>query len=310
MFDVARNLHAHLPAGQIESLLRSKLATCGRVVPDREIKAAIKNSIDFAWAPKGIPGASRYIPYSTTTSTATTAASGAGPTPPPKPDLEKIESLINGDDLRVADLWHQSPVMFSQPQTEEIIDRLFPGDPLLCCGSAAHSAQTLPRELWRGQLASLPLIVPSPMTALSAPNQDGKDSARCLNNTGPRRFLVVEFDFSEFARDGKTPTVYQPMLQRLKHKGITVQDMCANLLLRLDRVVPMTMAVFSGGKSIHGWWYCLGRHEDEVKQFHHYARSLGADGATWTRCQFIRMPDGLRDDGEPQPVYYFNPKTL
>src|ERR1035441_6601294 len=56
MFSVSRNLHAHLPAGEIENLIRSRLVNCGRAVPDREIKDAVKRSIDFAWQPKGDAG--------------------------------------------------------------------------------------------------------------------------------------------------------------------------------------------------------------------------------------------------------------
>ena len=52
-----------------------------------------------------------------------------------------------------------------------------------------------------------------------------------------------------------------------------------------------------------------------------YAVSLGADRATWTRSQFVRMPDGLRSKGgiredgtreedKRQTVYFFNPGTI
>ena len=45
-----------------------------------------------------------------------------------------------------------------------------------------------------------------------------------------------------------------------------------------------------------------------------YAVSLGADPATWTRCQFVRMPDGLRPRAGAWPVrqqvFHFNPHNL
>jgi hypothetical protein len=41
-----------------------------------------------------------------------------------------------------------------------------------------------------------------------------------------------------------------------------------------------------------------------------YAVSLGADSATWTRSQFVRMPDGMREGGARQMVYFFNPEVL
>lgn len=305
MFDVARNLHAHMPPGQIENLLRAKLAHCGRHVPEREIKAAVQNAANFAWQPKNGSSAAP-CNYSVAQEPAPPP-----PPPPPKPDLEKIERLVK---LRVglADLWEASPIRFEDDDshTEDLIDQLFPDDPLLCVGKSAAVFNTLPRELWRGSLAEQSFLVPSPMTAMTGLTKDGKESAHALSNTGPRRFLVVEFDFSEYGRDGVTPTVYQPMLLRLKKDGLTVQDLCANLLLRLNRAVPMTMAVHSGGKSIHGWWYCANQPEVEVKQFHDYARTLGADPATWRPSQFVRMPDGVRDNGKPQTVFYFNPATI
>ena len=279
-----------MPAGQIEDLIRSKLANCGRVVSDREIKAGIKNSIDFAWTPRG-------------------ALRPAHPDAPPQPDLQKIERLVTTG-LRVADLWHSSPDWFVEPQTEAIIDRLFPGNPLLCCGKSPAIFDTKPRKEWLGALNQQSLLVPSPMIARSGLTQDGKESAHSLSNTGPRRFIVVEFDFSEFGRDGHTPTIYQPMLLRLKQHGITVHDICSDLLLRLNRIVPMTLAVNSGGKSIHGWWFCAGHPEEKLKKFHDYARTLGADPATWRTSQFVRMPDGTRDNGKPQPVLYFDPATI
>ena len=61
------------------------------------------------------------------------------------------------------------------------------------------------------------------------------------------------------------------------------------------------------------WWvycegcYCAGRPEEKLRTFMEYAVSLGADRAMWTRSQFARMPDGTRDNGNRQTVFYFNP---
>ena len=48
--------------------------------------------------------------------------------------------------------------------------------------------------------------------------------------------------------------------------------------------------------------------------FFRYAVTLGADRATWTRCQLVRMPDGLRrnPDGSTarQSVLYWNPGIM
>src|SRR5207247_2515260 len=80
---------------------------------------------------------------------------------------------------------------------------------------------------WRGRLTSLPLIVPTPMTAPTGRNQNGEVSNRCLENTGERRFLIVEFD-----------------------TGTT--DEHAGLLFHLAQRAPLASAVFSGSDSLHG----------------------------------------------------------
>jgi len=49
LFSVARQLHAHLPAGAIVALLESKVANCGRTVSKREIVSAVKDALPFAW---------------------------------------------------------------------------------------------------------------------------------------------------------------------------------------------------------------------------------------------------------------------
>jgi hypothetical protein len=172
-----------------------------------------------------------------------------------------------------------------QSHTEEIIDQLFPGSPLLCCGKSNANFDTCPRESRRGQLSSLALVVPSPMSATTGTTKDGRTSKHTLDNTGPRRFLIVEFD---------TGTA----------------DEHAALLLHLAGYAPLVLAVHSGGKSLHGWFYCAGQPEDKLLRFMRYAVSLGGDPATWGRSQFVRMPDGTRDNGNRQTVFYYNPQPL
>jgi hypothetical protein len=169
--------------------------------------------------------------------------------------------------------------------TEEIIDALFPGDPLLCVGRSNSEFATRSRSEWRGKLATLQLIVPSPMTARIGHTQDGKESAHTLETTGPRRLLVVEQDCG-------------------------TADEQAAVLLHLAERAPLAIAVHSGSKSIHGWFYCAGEVEEKLRRFMHYAVSLGADRATWTRSQFVRIPDGMRENGNRQTVYFLNPGVL
>ena len=170
-------------------------------------------------------------------------------------------------------------------QTEALVDQLFPGNPLLCVGQSNSVFDTKPREAWREQLTGMQLIVPSPMSAITGITKDGKESAHTLSNTGPRRFLVIEFDSGTF-------------------------DEHAALLWHLAQYAPLVLAVHSGSKSLHGWFYCVGQPEDTLRRFMRYAVSLGADRATWTRSQFVRMPDGTRDNGKRQKVFYFNPELM
>ena len=123
------------------------------------------------------------------------------------------------------------------------------------------------------------------MSATEGVTKEGKPSKHTLSNTGPRRFLVVEFD---------TGTA----------------DEHAAVLLHLANRAPLVLAVHSGGKSLHGWFYCAGQPEDRLRRFMEYAVCLGADSALWTPSQFCRMPDGTRDNGNRQAVYFLNPAPL
>ena len=61
---------------------------------------------------------------------------------------------------------------------------------------------------------------------------------------------------------------------------------------------------------VHGWFYVAGLAEAKVEAFYRHCVTLGADRATFTRSQFVRMPDGLRDNGVRQGVYYFDPAII
>ena len=177
LFRVARQLHAHLPAGEIVRLLEAQVAQCGRHVPRAEIVAAVQNALPCAWQPSG-----KVAPVQPVSKW-------------PTLNGEQREAILR-DGGGLADLWECSPVRIedNDQHTEAIIDRLFPGNPLLCCGASQSAFDTRPREEWRGELSRLALIVPSPMSAVEGVTKEGKPSRHSLSNTGPRRFLVVEFD--------------------------------------------------------------------------------------------------------------------
>jgi hypothetical protein len=250
---------------EIRAILENATSTCGRFVPQREIDEAIRNSRVSASQPLSVQH-HRW----------------------PALNREQREAVIREVQCGLVDLWEVSPVRIddNETHTEEIIDALFPGDPLLCCGKTQASFDTKLRSQWRGELASMQFIVPSPMTALKGKTQQGKESAHTKESTGPRRFLVVEQDIG------------------------TVDEQAA-VLIHLSGYAPLVCAVHSGGKSIHGWVYCAGQNEEKVLHpFMRLAVSLGADHVTWTKSQFVRMPDGTRGDGCRQAVYYFRPEVM
>ena len=72
--------------------------------------------------------------------------------------------------------------------TEDILDTLFPGNPLLCFGQTPSAFWTRPRESWRGRESDFQFIVPNSMIKKTGVGKVGKESERCLANTGPPLF--------------------------------------------------------------------------------------------------------------------------
>lgn len=263
-YRVARVLHPYRSPNDILLLLQA--ATAGTQVKTGEIERAVARSHATAWQPGQplIKAAPRW----------------------PVVNEEQREAVM-ASGLGLVDLWEASRVRFddSASHADEVIDALFPGDPLLCVGQSSSHFATQRREDWRGRLSKLQLIVPSPMKARTGRTQDGKDSEHCLDNTGPRRFLVIEQD------DGNA------------------DEQSAILLHLAETRAPLVLAVHSGSKSIHGWFWASGQPEDKLRSHMRYAVSVGADRATWTRSQFVRMPGGTRDNGKRQTVYFFDPEV-
>jgi hypothetical protein len=268
LYNVARNLHAHLPAPEIVVLLESRVQGCGRHVSRKEIEDAVKNALACAWQPHG------------------NAAPVQSAAKWPRVNQEQRDAIVR-DNGGVADLWELSRprIEDNEQHTEEIVDRLFPGNPFLCCGKSSSVFDTKPREDWRGQMSALALIVPSPMSAIEGVTKDGKPSKHTLSNTGNRRFLICEFD---------TGTA----------------DEHAALLLHLAGYAPLVCAVHSGNKSLHGWFYVHGQPDAKIEKFFRYAVSLGADDQLWCKSQFCRMPDGTRANGQRQTVFFLNFKPM
>ena len=161
------------PLATAKSSRRSRCLTAGEPVKAGEIERAAVRSVEYLTSDGGTsrPAAPKW----------------------PAVDNAARVAIVAQHDGAAVELWERSPVRFDDDSshTEEIIDALFPGHPLICVADGPETAVTGPRESSRGRLGSKGLIVPSPMTKLTGINQEGKESARCLDNTGPRRFLVV-----------------------------------------------------------------------------------------------------------------------
>ena len=267
MFKVSCHLHAHRTEAEIFAILETAAAGCGRHVPEREILAAIKESWPHRWQPGQKP------------------ATGTKSTPAwPQRDENRIAEIAAADPNALAKLRDSSPVQVSPElhDPECLLERLFPGNPLLCVGFSAREFFTAPRDNFKGTLEGFQLITPSPMSALTGTRKsDGKPSAHCLNNTGARTYLVVECDQGN-------------------------RDTQAAVIRHLAKTAPLAMVVDSGGKSLHAWFHCKGQPEDRLRAFFRVAVTLGGDPATWTRSQFVRMPLAIRDNGKLQAVHFFN----
>jgi hypothetical protein len=222
-----------------------------------------------------------------------------------KTNFELIDAVADAGPGLV-DLWEASPVRLDSngPRADEIVSALFSGNPLLCCGWTRHRFDTRPRNRWY-KLNGLQFIVPNPMTARCGCTRSQKISAHTRSNTGARRFVIIEFDF-EADRSGKEMRLFT----KLEKQRRDVRDLSAALLLHLAEKAPLAAAVYSGHKSLHGWFYCAGVADKKMRRFFEYALSLGADEAHWNPSQFARMPDGLRDGVARQRVYFFNPAVL
>jgi hypothetical protein len=164
------------------------------------------------------------------------------------------------------------------------------------------------REIWRGRLERLQFIVPNPMVRVRGRTKvESRLSEHTLEQTARRVYLVIEFDFSEFARDGWTLSQWAPLVREWRGAGVTVLDACAALHLHLAERFPLVAVVFNGGKSLHGWYLVFGQSRERLRSFMDYAVSLGADHASWLRSQFVRLPDGRRENGKRQVTYFFDP---
>jgi hypothetical protein len=200
----------------------------------------------------------------------------------PKVNLAKRQEAISNG-IGIEELRGISPR--KQMSAHQVLPILFPGNPLIWAARSVRPEQgdTLPLRQWLPVAGLQQFIVPNPMISRDIP-YNGK-SKRCLTNTGPRVYLVVESDSG-------------------------TADEQAAILWHLANFARLVMAIHSASKSVHGWFYVAERSEEENREFMEYAVSLGADPATWVKCQAVRMPGGHRLGKGKQEILFFNPAAI
>jgi len=186
--------------------------------------------------------------------------------------------------VMAADLWDASPWRIDGGVTQRmILDLLFP-DPsgLVCVGKSAYEFHTARLDQFR-DLTACQFIVPCYMSKRKGLTQDGKESMHCLDNCGPRRFFVCDFD--------------EP-----------ASDIHPSIIWHLRKVFDLVLVLSSGGKSLHAWFTVA---DDDADDFWKEAIPMGADAALMrNRSSFVRLPMGTRDNGNLQDVLYFDPSKI
>ena len=178
-----------------------------------------------------------------------------------------------------------SPVPVDTLKPRSLLAQLFPDpDGLLCLARG-------PFYFYTGPLRGFPylktweFIVPAYMTSQTGETADGKLSYHAKSNTGPRRYIVFDFD---------DPPPEQ-------HPGI---------IMHLAKFRPLVLALSSGGKSLHAWFPTTDRPNDD-ELFWRLGITLGADPVLYRNpSQFVRLPLGTRSGtAAAQSVFYFNPEA-
>lgn len=182
------------------------------------------------------------------------------------------------------DLWEASPDRIDGGITQRmILDWLFPDqNGLVCVGKSAFEFHTARLNQFK-DLSTCQFIVPCYMTQKLGVTQDGKKSMHCLDNCGPRRFCVCDFDEPASA----------------DHPSI---------IWTLAKQFDLVMVLSSGGKSLHAWFWI---EPDEEDDFWKDAIPMGADPALMrNRSSFVRLPIGQRSNGNRQGVLYFDQSKI
>lgn len=160
---------------------------------------------------------------------------------------------------------------------------MYPGDPFICIGYAVHDFAVRRRSEWQQlDLSRHERLCPNPFNAPFLTRPDGSTSFKCNELIHHRRFLVIEFDDA----------------------GL---DQQATRLGWLGKRMPLALVLFSGSKSLHGYYRCDTFSKPSQRLFFELALSIGADRAMWCASQFSRLPGGLNHKtGIRQTIHFIH----
>jgi hypothetical protein len=306
---VARSYH-YLGAEEQMKILYWATADCGRPMQSNEIENTVENV--RRWRGDRINGYSHESPW-------------ASPVP------EVIDEIVL-QGITTKALRSRSPWKLRKLEAPGIwLPRLFPVDTLLCLShevlypaplstTATVHRQWRTRRLynWVGRYRhdcdTASLLVPNPAVYVWGWTKGANRhrSTRCEQMFPERKYyLVVEFDFAPLSRDDTRKTDWTPHIEKWSKRGLSVKDACAALLWHLQQYLPLVLVIWSGKKSLQGWFNVQDVPTDLQRRFLDYACGLNADRVTWTTCQLIRMPGAIRPENNArQTVEYFDPGHL
>lgn len=207
------------------------------------------------------------------------------PMPPDVFDYSFTKRAIQSAPWSLVDMFEDSPLKLTGCETGEIISMLFEPDELVCCGTV-NNFETLTTREWSSRSAIAEQIVPNSMRARLGINKSNKESVRCRDTIGLRKFLVVESDKEELSMDDKASVLRY---------------------LRDELDAKLKMVVHSGSESLHGWYKSSGNNLIDW-EFMRLACKLGADKRMWLPEQLARSPNAIRSkNNKKQVCLYFDP---
>jgi hypothetical protein len=205
----------------------------------------------------------------------------------PKVSMQWRLEILNNYRVDMARLKASIPAPMTR--TKDYLDMLYPQTALLCIGKTSYEFRTvrledIPEE--NRDLHTCEFITPSPMSSVAGLTEAGDWSEHARSNTGPRVYAVIEFDFGE------------------SHEH-------AAILKYLAKLLPLVMIVYSGGKSLHGWFKSSHANEHQMQTFYKEAVMLGADPKMFSPTQFSRLPMGRNNrTSRTQRVIFFRPDRV